>query len=87
MATGKMEDFLVEAGGLLELRPLIANVHVFPDFVVIERGSAELNELRLDKYGMKEPPRRLLRPMLNGTRRLLQSAVHMLRGTFTKIMA
>ena len=41
VATGKLEHFLSESDGFLSLRPLIANVHVYPDFTVIERGDAD----------------------------------------------
>jgi predicted O-methyltransferase YrrM len=42
IATGKMEGFLSEVDGFVRLQPLIGNVQVFPDFVVVERGPATL---------------------------------------------
>ncbi len=39
--TGKMEHSLSESDVFPSLRSLIANVHVYPDFAVIERGEAD----------------------------------------------
>ena len=47
-ATGTMAPFLSRAGGFYHLRPLIACVQVFPDFVVIERGSADAPSFQLE---------------------------------------
>ena len=71
VATGKMEHFLSESDGFLSLKPLIANVHVYPDFAVIERGDADhgaMGQFELDRY----VPRRPARSLKGIVRRLLR---------------
>jgi hypothetical protein len=40
-ATGTMDKYLVGEGSSQTIRPLIANLTVYPDFVVVERGDAD----------------------------------------------
>ena len=40
-ATGTMDKYLVGEGSSQTIRPLIANLTVYPDFVVVERGEAD----------------------------------------------
>jgi hypothetical protein len=61
LAAGEMADFLVESDGILALKPLIANVHVYPDFVVIERGEADVATFNLDRERPGPPEGRLRR--------------------------
>ncbi len=42
-ATGTMDRSLIGTGSSQTLRPLIASLAVYPDFVVIERGEAEVS--------------------------------------------
>ena len=66
--TGKMEHFVIYTDGLQTLKPLIANVSVFPDFVVVERGEAEAapGDFKLEQYSTR--PRKGLCPATPGLR-------------------
>ena len=57
-AAGSMAPFLVGQGGTQVVQPLLAAVHVYPDFVVVERGNATLEapeRFTLEGYTTKRP--------------------------------
>ena len=72
--TGKMEHSLSESDVFPSLRSLIANVHVYPDFAVIERGEADhgaMGQFGWDRYFPRRPARSLkgiVRRMLRHSR-------------------
>ncbi|MGO8711468.1 MAG: class I SAM-dependent methyltransferase [Methylocella sp.] len=79
---GRMEKFLSESEGFLSLKPLIANVHVYPDFAVIERGEAEFGasdkldlELTLPRPQRERRLRSLLRRMVGRIARFLRVGI------------
>ena len=57
-ATGTMDKYLVGEGSSQTIRPLIANLTVYPDFVVVERGDADTapgGDLRLENCISRSP--------------------------------
>ena len=70
VSAGKMEGFLSQSDGFLSLKPIIADVHVYPDFVVIERGEADpaaIGQFKLERHvptWRRATPRGLLRRVL-----------------------
>jgi cephalosporin hydroxylase len=73
-AAGSMAPFLVGARGTHTIEPLLSAVHVYPDFVVVERGPAVLpasNDFALERYTTRRPQpgwrhraRRLIRKVI-----------------------
>jgi hypothetical protein len=74
-ATGTMAPFLSRAGGFYHLRPLIASVQVFPDIVVIERGSADASSVRLENGASGSSVGRLRETFRRWRNRLLHRTV------------
>jgi hypothetical protein len=83
ISVGRMEKFLSESEGFWRLNPLIANMHVYPDFVVIERGGAAFGpndtvELNLTLPEPKPEGRRrsLVRRVLRRVARLARVGIY-----------
>lgn len=57
-ATGTIDKYLVGKGSSQVIQPLIANLSIYQDFVVLERGEADiatLGDLRLENYISRSP--------------------------------
>jgi len=80
MATGTMDGYLKQEAGFLAFRPLIACVHLFADFVVVERGDATRDPLGTFSLPAVFSPRAELAKLVRMGRRLAVQAVTALRN-------